>query len=191
MVVGYVAAMTTEQRMFTPITGEKLESFRKQSDCPDIEMAAYKLPFYGHGQLIKIKHEGQFYYFAVVGEDLETADWNNLDGSVTSIHVANKMCGLKLTEDNILEYLRFFCSALKMESGCPMKISENGHVEFANGKRVATASPVFKGMSKGNGFLCQAHVLYQGTVLEAGFEVSPDGNTKMLWDEPMQIVEVH
>lgn len=177
--------------MFTPITGEELEAFRKELKCPALEMAAYKLSFYENGQLIKIKHEGQFYHFAVVGETLEKADWYNLDGSVTSIQTANKMCGLKLTEDNILDYLRFFCSALKMESGCQMKISENGHVEFADGKRVATASPVFNGMSKGNGFLCQAHVLYQGTVFEASFEVSPDGNTKMLWDEPMRSVEVH
>jgi hypothetical protein len=145
--------------MFTPITGEELEAFRKEANCPAVEMAAYKLSFYEHGQLIKIKHDCQFYHFAVAGENLEKADWYNMDGSAASIHVANKMCGLKLTEDNVLEYLRFFCAALKMESGCPMTIAEYGHVEFTNGTRVATARPVFNGMSKGDGFLCQAHVL--------------------------------
>lgn len=51
--------------MFTPITDERLESFRAKTKRPNLEMEIAPLSFYEHGSLVKTTNEGVVEYWVV------------------------------------------------------------------------------------------------------------------------------
>jgi hypothetical protein len=176
--------------MFTPIIGKMLDNFRRSTNRADATMDVAELRFYDNGVLVRITDKGEVDYFVVAGDgELDDATWFMLDGSSQSIHAANRAAGLKIRDDNVLDYLQFFCDFLEMEDG-RMRITGTCVVEFDNRKIVPTMRSTFNGMSDGR-FLCAAHVIYNGAVFETEFSISPDGRTVMLSDNPLEPMTVH
>jgi hypothetical protein len=176
--------------MWTPITGKMLERFRRNTNRPDATIEVAWVTFYDHGNLVRIADNGTVEHFIVAGDgELEDATWFLLDGRSDPIHAANRVAGLNITPDNVLDYLQFFCDFLDME-GSRMQITGACIVEFDNHKIVPTMRSMFKGLSDGK-FLCAAHVIYDGAVFETEFAIPPDGRTMMLSGNPLEPMTVH
>jgi hypothetical protein len=175
--------------MFTQITDERLESFRRNTNRPDLKMESASLPFYGRGGLVRITDKGDTSFWVVTSFNLDDAAWTALDGSSDNIYAANEACGLNLTEANVLDYLRFFCDFLDMDDD-RLRIAGTGHVVIGGRKIVPTIAPALSGLNDGK-FMCAAHALYSGAVFEATFSIATDGRVVMLSDNEIEPMTVH
>lgn len=175
--------------MFTPITGKTLDNLRRATNRPDAAMEMADLRFYDRGYLVRITEDDGVDYFVAAWKEGGGIVWFPLDGSSQPIHDANRFARLNLTENNVLDYLRFFCDFLDMKEG-RMRITGTGHVMVSSYKLVPTMAPVVCGYSEG-AHICEGHALYANSVFRATFSVPPDGKVVMLNDEEIEALTVH
>jgi hypothetical protein len=122
-----------EDNHWNPVTGEELDGFLAQINPIDgkyqvssnsTEVGWRMLPFYDHVVLIRLrdrtwgKQKLTIYYLTDQGTLFR------LNGTSPPIHEVNAKAPVRITEQNVLEYLRFFCFFVRGEEG-PFLIAES------------------------------------------------------------------
>lgn len=157
------------------------------------EIAWRTLPFYKKVALVRLRDTGwdpanlEVYYLTHQGE------LTRLDGSSPPIHQTNAEAPIHLSEDNILDYLRFFCFFVRGDEG-PFLVSET--IENPAMPRDMDASTrkaiegvlrpaTYEGKNSEGHYLCDAIVFYSNALFLANFAIQPSGMIEMLEDDPL------
>lgn len=187
---------------WNPVQGEELAGFLDQinpiGDKYKVDAATTlvhwcPLPFYEQVALIRVKDpawspKNLFIYYLT---DQGNLYW--LNGTSPPIHEVNAKAPIRITEDNVLDYLRFFCFFVRGEEG-PFLISESmddpyipkvkeEQIKSVIENTVREAS--YEGKNEQGYFLCDAVVYYSNALFIANFAVQPGGMIEMLDDEPI------
>jgi hypothetical protein len=151
------------------------------------------LPFYDTVALIRVKDPNwvnkklNIYYLTDQGNLFR------LNGTSPPIHEINAKAPIKVTEANVLEYLRFFCFFVRGEEG-PFYIAEtmddpNMPVDMDDTTRAVIEGTVhpasFEGMNEQGHYQCEAVVFYSNALFKADFAIQPSGMIEMLDDTPI------
>lgn len=191
-----------EDNQWNPVTGEELEGFVSQVSLVDgkyqanvntTEVAWRSLPFYDQVVMIRMRDRSwgkpklAIYYLADQGI------LYRLNGTSPPIHEVNAKAPIKVTEDNVLDYLRFFCFFVRGEEG-PFLIAESMSDPYipqnmdpkTRAVIEGTVRPAsYEGKSEQGYWLCDAVVYYANALFIANFAVQPSGMIEMLNDEPI------
>ncbi len=184
------------------VTGEELEGFisqvtpidgKYQASAATTEVSWRPLPFYETVVLIRLKDRSwgkpklAVYYLADQGT------LYRLNGTSPPIHEVNAKSAIRITEENVLDYLRFFCFYVRGEEG-PFLIAENMDdpyipKEMDQKTRTVIEGTVrpatYVGRNEQGHFLCDAVVYYANALFIANFAVQPSGMIEMLSDDPI------
>ncbi len=187
---------------WNPVTGDELSGFLDQINPVDgkykvnadtTSVAWRQLPFYERVVLVRVKDPGwtpkklTIYYLTIDG------NLYRLNGTSPPIHGVNAMAPIKINEDNVLEYLRFFCYFVRGEEG-PFLIAEDmDNPDLPTDMDEQTRSVVegtireasFEGKNEQGFFLCDGVVFYSNALFIANFAIQPSGMIEMLDDEPI------
>ena len=150
------------------------------------------IPFYNGLAMIRVvdslwpNKKLRIYYLT------EQGNLYRLNGTSPPIHEVNNKGFVTVTEENVLDYLRFFCFFVRGEEG-PFLISEDANDPllpemdeatknaFANVLRPAS----YEGKDEKGNFRCDAVVFYSNALFLANFSIQPTGMIEMLDDEPI------
>lgn len=187
---------------WTPVTGEELAGFLEQINPIDgkhkvsaatTTVAWRTLPFYERVVLVRVKDSSwtprklTVYYLTIDG------NLYRLNGTSPPIHEVNALAPIKITEENVLEYLRFFCFFVRGEEG-PFLIVESldnpdmppnmdGQTKAVIEGTIRPAT--YEGKNEAGYYLCDGVVFYSNALFIANFAVQPSGMIEMLDDEPI------
>ncbi len=191
-----------QDNQWIPVEGDELAGFLDQVNpiggkfkvSPTSTKVDYRmLPFYDQVAMIRVKDPAwtpanlYIYYLT----DQGNLYW--LNGTSPPIHEVNAKAPVKITEENVLEYLRFFCFFVRGEDGpfliaedmndpyIPKNIDEGTKSVIEGTIRPAT----YEGKDEKNFFRCDAVVYYSNALFIANFAVQPGGMIEMLNDEPI------
>ncbi|MBP9050239.1 MAG: hypothetical protein KBF91_03360 [Alphaproteobacteria bacterium] len=191
-----------EDNHWNPVTGEELDGFLAQINPIDgkyqvssnsTEVGWRMLPFYDHVVLIRLrdrtwgKQKLTIYYLTDQGTLFR------LNGTSPPIHEVNAKAPVRITEQNVLEYLRFFCFFVRGEEG-PFLIAESMDDPYIPTNLDPKTRTVIEGTVRGASyegrneqghFMCDAVVFYSNALFIANFAVQPSGMIEMLNDEPI------
>ncbi len=183
-------------------TGDALEGFLDQVGTIDAkynvspsstEVHWRKMPFYDNVVLIRLRDKSwgksklNIYYLTDQGNLFR------LNGTSPPIHEVNAKAPIKVTEDNVIEYLKFFCFFVRGEEGpfliaesmddpyIPQNMDPKTKAVIEGTVRAAT----YEGKNDQGHFLCDAVVFYSNALFIANFAVQPSGMIEMLDDEPI------
>ncbi len=184
------------------VTGDELTNFLDQIspvdgkwplDAEKTSVFWRQLPFYDSVALISVRNneldERNTRLFYLTDE----GNLFRLNGTSPPIHEVNAKAPIKINEENVLDYLRFFCYFVRGEEG-PFYIAEQADdpilprfsQETARSILESTVRPAtFDGMSEQGYFLCDVVVSYSNAIFIANFAVQPTGMVVMLDDEPI------
>ncbi len=186
------------------VTGAELEGFLSQIDpidgkykvANDTTAVVWRsLPFYDRVVLVRVKDpswtpKNLYIYYLTVDGNLY-----RLNGTSPPIHEVNALAPIKVTEENVLEYLRFFCFFVRGEEGpflitediddpdLPKDMDDKTRSVVAGTAREAT----YEGKNEQAYFLCDGVVFYSNALFIAKFAVQPTGMIEMLDDEPIAV----
>lgn len=185
------------------VTGEELEGFlgkigtidgRHETNASSTTVAWRPLSFYDQVVLIRVKDPAwvpeklYVYYLANQGQ------LTRLDGTSPPIHMVNAEAPIRITEDNVLDYLRFFCYFVRGEEG-PFLICEDmdnpamPHDAMDDSTRKAIENVLrpatFEGKNGEGFFMCDGVVFYSNALFLANFAIQPSGMIEMLDDDPI------
>ena len=184
------------------VTGDELAGFLEQIDPIDgkyrvspqtAEVAWRTLPFYESVALIRVKDSNWVNKELVIYYLTDQGNLFRLNGTSPPIHEVNAKAPIKVNEQNVLEYLRFFCFFVRGEEG-PFYIAESmddpnmpgGMDETTRSVIEGTIRPAsFEGLNDQGHYLCDAVVFYSNALFIANFAVQPSGMIEMLDDEPI------
>ena len=191
-----------EDNHWNPVTGEELDGFLAQINPIDgkyqvsntsTEVGWRMLPFYDQVVLIRLrdrtwgKQKLTIYYLTDQGTLFR------LNGTSPPIHEVNAKAPVRITEQNVLEYLRFFCFFVRGEEG-PFLIAESMDDPYIPTNLDPKTRTVIEGTVRGASyegrneqghFMCDAVVFYSNALFIANFAVQPSGMIEMLNDEPI------
>lgn len=187
---------------WTPVEGEELAGFLDQVNpiggkykvgVNTTKVDYRMLPFYDNVAMVRIKDPAwtpsnlYIYYLT----DQGNLYW--LNGTSPPIHEINAKAPVKITDDNVLDYLKFFCFFVRGEEG-PFLIAESMSDPYIP-KNVdertrsvieGTIRPAsYEGKNDKGFFLCDAVVFYSNALFIANFAVQPGGMIEMMDDEPI------
>jgi hypothetical protein len=151
-----------------------------------------QLSFYKQAVLVRLRDNGwdkenlAIYYLTYKG------DLTRLDGTSPPIHQMNAEAPIKLTEDNILDYVRFFCFFVRGEEG-PFLVSETldsfglPNMDETTSKAVGGVlrPATYEGKNDEGHYLCDAIVFYSNALFLANFAIQQSGMIEMLEDDPL------
>ncbi|MEZ5815362.1 MAG: hypothetical protein R3E13_11695 [Alphaproteobacteria bacterium] len=184
------------------VTGEELAGFLEQINPIDgkyhvkadtTQVHWRMLPFYDQVALIRVRDPNwtnpklNVYYLTDQGNLFR------LNGTSPPIHEVNAKAPIKVTEENVLDYLRFFCFFVRGEEG-PFYVAEtmedpNMPTEMDETTRSVIEGTIrpatFEGVNEQGHYLCDAVVFYSNALFIANFAVQPTGMIEMLDDEPI------
>jgi len=184
------------------VEGAELQGFLEQINPIDgkykvsadtTQVAWRMLPFYETVALVRVHDPNwvnknlNIYYLTDRGTLFR------LNGTSPPIHEVNAKAPIKVNENNVLEYLRFFCFFVRGEAG-PFYIAEsmddpNMPTDMDDTTRSVIEGTIreasFEGMNDQGHFLCDAVVFYSNALFIANFAVQPSGMIEMLDDEPI------
>ncbi len=184
------------------VEGEELAGFLEQINPIDgkyhvkaesTQVEWRMLPFYDQVALIRVKDPNwtnpklNIYYLTDQGNLFR------LNGTSPPIHEVNAKAPIKVNEENVLEYLRFFCFFVRGEEG-PFYVAEsmedsNMPTEMDETTRSVIEGTIrpatFEGVNEQGHYLCDAVVFYSNALFIANFAVQPTGMIEMLDDEPI------
>ena len=187
---------------WTPVEGDELTGFLDQVNpiggkykvSPTTTQVHYRmLPFYDQVAMIRVKDpawtpKNLYIYYLT---DQGNLYW--LNGTSPPIHEVNAKAPVKITDDNVLEYLKFFCFFVRGEEGpfliaetmedpyIPKNIDEKTRSVIEGTIRAAS----YEGKNEKGNFMCDAVVYYSNALFIANFAVQPGGMIEMLDDEPI------
>jgi hypothetical protein len=152
-----------------------------------------QLPFYQAVALVRLRDPNWdpshlcVYYLTHKGE------LTRLDGTSPRIHMTNAEAPIKVTDDNVLDYLRFFCFFVRGEEG-PFLISETMDTygmptDLDDTSRKAIEGVLrpasCEGKNEEGHYLCDAIVFYSNALFLSNFAVQPSGMIEMMEDDPL------
>lgn len=187
---------------WNPVQGEELAGFLDQinpigdkySVTPNTTVVEWRpLPFYDQVALIRVKDpswtpKNLFIYYLT---DQGNLYW--LNGTSPPIHEVNAKAPIKITDENVLDYLRFFCFFVRGEEG-PFLIAESMEDTYIpkqldDKTRMVIEGTVreasFESKDANGNWMCDAVVYYSNALFIANFSVQPSGMIEMLDDEPI------
>ncbi len=151
------------------------------------------LPFYDQVALIRVKEPSWSNQKMYVYYLTDQGNLFRLNGTSPPIHEVNAKAPIKVNEQNVLDYLRFFCFFVRGEEG-PFYVAEsmedpNMPKEMDDTTRSVIEGTIrpasFEGVNDQGHFLCDAVVFYSNALFIANFAVQPTGMIEMLDDEPI------
>jgi hypothetical protein len=187
---------------WTPVQGEELAGFLEQINPIDgkyrVSAASTQvhwrmLSFYDSVALVRVRDPNwvnkklHIYYLTDQGNLFR------LNGTSPPIHEVNAKAPIKVTEANVLEYLKFFCFFVRGEEG-PFYIAEsmddpNIPKEMDETTRSVVEGTVrpatYEGKNELGHLLCEAVVFYSNALFTANFAVQPTGMIEMMDDNPI------
>jgi hypothetical protein len=184
------------------VTGDELAGFLEQINpvdgkyrvSPDSTQVHWRmLPFYETVALIRVKEPNWANKKLYIYYLTDKGNLYRLNGTSPPIHDVNAKAPVKITEQNVLDYLRFFCFFVRGEEG-PFYVAESmDDPNLPAGMDAATLSAVegtlrpasFEGMSENGHYLCEAVVFYSNALFIANFAVQPSGMIEMIDDQPI------
>ncbi|HET9983621.1 MAG TPA: AAA family ATPase [Longimicrobiales bacterium] len=110
-----------------------------------------------------------------------------LDGTSAPVHRANREDEVRVTEETAIDYLRFFCFAVRGDAG-PFLLFEKPAIMPAADDALfpiaALAQPVeLERVDEAGTFVLKARVHYEHGLYDSRFAVTPQGATEMVDDE--------
>ncbi len=187
---------------WTPVLGDELVGFLDQVNpiggkhkvnAQTTQVHWRMLPFYDQVALIRVKDPawvpGNLFIYYLT--DQGNLFW--LNGTSPPIHEVNAKAPIKITEENVIEYLKFFCFFVRGEEG-PFLIAEDMNDPYIPREVDARTQSViegtvrpasYEGQNDKGAFLCDAVVFYSNALFIANFAVQPGGMIEMLDDEPI------
>ena len=153
-----------------------------------------QLSFYKNIALVRVsdrswdKGVGPFWFLAKQGQMF------HLDGSSTPIHEANEVGSIEVTEENSLDYLRFFCFFVHGDEG-PFLIVETiedtafDHSKMDDSMRTVLEGSIlpvaYEGKNEKDELQMTGMVLYGDALFSARFSITSNGLIEMTDDEPI------
>ncbi|PCJ01970.1 MAG: hypothetical protein COB14_02870 [Alphaproteobacteria bacterium] len=184
------------------VEGEELAGFLDQINpidgkyrtSPNSTQVAWRtLPFYESVALIRVQDPNWVNKKMTIYYLTDQGNLFRLNGTSPPIHEVNSKAPVKINEDNVLEYLRFFCFFVRGDEG-PFYVAEDmSDANLPQDMDATTKSVIegtirpasFEGMNDQGHFLCDAVVFYSNALFIANFSVQPGGMIEMLNDEPI------
>jgi len=159
-----------------------------------VTAAVCELPWYEGFRLVRLSHADwplprMAFFYLLSGE----RQLYRLNGTSPPIHEVNAKAPIRLTTDNVLDYLRFFCFFVRGEEG-PFHLLETIEDPLVAEKLSPSARAVIEktviraaleGRNDRGHFLCYAAVSYSDAMFLADFAIQPSGMVEMLDDEPL------
>ena len=194
--------MFEDESVWNAVKGDELAGFigqvgtidgRHRTSADTTEVSWRALPFYVQVVLIRLRDRTwlpenlSIYYLANQG------NLTRLDGTSPPIHQTNADAPIRINDDNVLEYLRFFCFFVRGEDG-PFLVAEgmdtHGMPQSMDDttRRVieGTIRPAtFEGKNAEGYWLCDAIVFYSNALFFSNFAVQPTGMIEMTDDDPL------
>ena len=195
-----------EDDLWNPVTGAEKQGFFEKVGGDDnsidgkhacsadtTEVHWRQLPFYKQVALVRLRDPNwdpshlSVYYLTNKGE------LTRLDGTSPPIHMTNAEAPVKINEDNVLDYLRFFCFFVRGEEG-PFLICETPdsygipkNMDDTTQRAVeGVLRPAsYEGKNSEGHLMCDAIVFYSNALLLSNFAVQPSGMIEMLEDDPL------
>lgn len=195
-------ASQQDEAGWNAVTGEELDGFlaqvnpidgKYQVNSKSTEVSWRPLPFYDNVVLIRLRDRSwgkprlSVYYLTDQGTLFR------LNGTSPPIHEINAKAPIKITEANVLEYLRFFCFFVRGEEG-PFLIAESmedpymPHTDDPKTRAVmegTVRAASYEGRNEQGYYMCDAVVYYSNALFIATFAVQPGGMIEMLNDDPI------
>ena len=191
-----------QDNQWQPVQGEELSGFLEQINPVDgkykvsadtTQVHWRSLPFYESVALIRVRdpnwvNKKLYIYFLT-----DQGNLFRLNGTSPPIHEVNAKAPVKITEANVLDYLRFFCFFVRGEEG-PFYVAEsmddpNMPKDMDDTTRSVIEGSIrpasFEGMNEQGHYLCDAVVFYSNALFIANFAIQPGGMIEMLDDEPI------
>jgi|TARA_R110002126_G_scaffold3263_1_gene18423 hypothetical protein len=187
---------------WNPVTGEQLKGFLSQVDPIDGKFKTNEgttqvhwrsLPFYERVALVRIQDPAWTPGDLVAYYLTDQGALYRLNGLSAPIHDVNTKAPVKISEENVIDYLKFFCFFVRGEEG-PFLIAEDAHNPYIpeemddNTRSVieGTVRPAtYEGTNENGHMLCDAVVFYSNALFIANFAVEPTGMIQMLDDDPI------
>ncbi len=184
------------------VEGEELSGFLGQINpidgkyrtSPSSTQVSWRtMPFYESVALIRVQDPNWVNKKMCIYYLTDEGNLFRLNGTSPPIHEVNNKAPIKINEENVLEYLKFFCFFVRGDEG-PFYIAEDmsdkNLPEDMDGTTRSVVEGVirpasFEGINEQGHFLCNAVVYYSNALFIANFAVQPSGMIEMLNDEPI------
>ncbi len=184
------------------VEGEELTGFLDQINPIDAkyrtsphstQVAWRTLPFYESVALIRVKDPNWVNNKMTVYYLTDQGNLFRLNGTSPPIHEVNSKAPVKINEDNVIEYLKFFCFFVRGDEG-PFYVSEDmSDPNLPQDMDATTRSVIegtirpasYEGINEQGHFLCDAVVFYSNALFIANFSVQQSGMIEMMNDEPI------
>jgi len=184
------------------VSGDELAGFLDQINPIDgkyrtspssTQVAWRSLPFYESVALIRVQDPNWVNKKMCIYYLTDQGNLFRLNGTSPPIHEVNNKAPIKINEENVLEYLRFFCFFVRGDEG-PFYIAEDmDDANFPDDMDATTKSVIegtirpasFEGLNEQGHFQCEAVVFYSNALFIANFSAQPSGMIEMLNDEPI------
>ena len=187
---------------WSPVGGQELADLLKYIGPIDgridvspstTNVARRKLDFYDRVEMIRVKDPAWqprnlfVYYLADAGKLFR------LNGTSPPIHEVNAKAPVRITEDNCIDYLEFFCFFVRGEEGpfliaqsmedtyVPKQIDDKTRMVLEGTIRPALVNDID---AEGNIFV-DAVVYYSNALFTAEFRIEPTGMVEMRDDQPI------
>lgn len=184
------------------VDGDELEGFVEQVHPIDgrhkVSSSTSKvhwrmLPWYENIAMIRVMDSGwenpdlRVYYLAREGQ------LYRLNGTSPPIHEVNEVAPIKVTEDNVLEYLEFFCFFVRGEEGPFLMVESMDNPYLPEGLDDARLKAIesvirpatFEGYNSEGHFLADAVVYYSNALFLSNFAIHSTGMIEMTDDDPL------
>ena len=156
---------------FTPITGTALQGIAKAVGHAVGNAEIGPLSFYTRGDLLLV--DGQRYIAAGDGP-VTDGQLYPLTGHGSAIHEANKIAGLSITDDTVIDYLAFFNLNIRDDDGGNfIVLLEDKKV----GDRMVTRPRAEK---KPDHYMIECNVMHDDQLWSCQYKVTPDGVVEMV-----------
>lgn len=154
-----------------------------------------KAPFYTNGDIVRVSNGKKSAFMVAAGTgDLGSRSFYPLNGTVEDMFRANQAAGLNITEENAIEYLRFFHEHLRTQSGERFEIIESlGGFCLMDERGRHRPKPadmrlVYAGSFTDQDFAFRGYVTYEGCLWAVRTLVRTSGAVEMMDDEPQGII---
>jgi hypothetical protein len=172
--------MTTEHTMnLTPITGKTLQAIAKVLKRPVSKAEIYPLPFYTHGDFLGV--DG-IPYIAAGDGPFSAGKLFRLTGNGGDILDANKVAGLTITDDTVLDYLCFFNMFVKANDSV-FHVQLGGKID---GRIIC--GPLID--NKSDHYQIECIVEHGQFFYDCTYTVRPDGEVEMIASTPLDIEDL-
>jgi hypothetical protein len=181
--------------------GKEVNAFLRQHNVTDeqyktspktTEVAGHPMPFYEMAVLVRLYDKAwpqnlKIYYLEMPGGHMY-----RLNGKSTPIQRVNAAAPLKLTPQNVLEYLRWYGFFVRSDEG-PLLIVEDMHDLYMpqaldaeiHARMASLVRPTTYEGRNAEGYFLNAMVLYGNGLFRVHFKVRPDGMVAVLGEEQL------